>query len=263
VLSATTRRVVVQHSGGMGPVAPLVLASGSTYRAAILAEAHIPVIVDPPDIDERALDGRVADLGPEGLAVHLAVAKAEAVASRHPGSFVLAADQVGVLGTDPADDAASDDRPSEGRRWVLLTKRTDTDGAVAQLMSMAATTHRLVNGMVLRSPDGALHTGVDVQTVTMRGYSESEARSYVDRFEPFDTAGSYRIEDGEVMEGEQGPGTALVASVSGEHPSGVVGMPLPLLRRLLAAASWQGPGSTGPINTTETRGPRHAASDGR
>lgn len=247
----------MQHSGGMGPVAPLVLASGSSYRAAIIAEAHIPVVVDPPDIDERALDGRVADLGPEGLAVHLAVAKAEAVASRHPGRFVLAADQVGVLDADPADDegaGADDDRPSDGSRWVLLTKRADADGAVAQLMSMAATTHRLVNGLVLRSPGGALHTGVDVQTVTMRGYSESEARRYVERFEPFDTAGSYRIEDGEVMEREQGPGTALVASVSGEHRSGVVGMPLPLLRRLLVGASWPG------LATGDRRPDRHEGS---
>ena len=203
---------------------PLVLASGSRYRAALLAEAGIEVEVDPPDVDERAFDVLLDRLDPDGLAVELARRKALDVAPRHTGRTVVAADQVGVLATSDGGVA-------------LLTKQPSVEGAVAQLLDMSGTTHRLVNGVVVVAPGGTWHTGVDVQVVTMRRYSEDEARAYVERFEPFDTSGSYRLEDGDVMELERGPGAALVASVSGEDPSGVVGLPLPLLRRLLADAA--------------------------
>jgi septum formation protein len=194
----------------------LVLASGSRYRAALLAEAGLAAEVDPPGIDERALDGGFLALGPEDFALDLARRKAGAVAPRHPEAVVIAADQVGVL--DTADGP------------VMLTKQPTVDGAVAQLLAMSGTTHRLVNGLVvLDTARGISVSGVDVQEVTFRSLTRAEADDYVERFEPFDTAGSYRLEDQEAL----GPGRGFVVSVAGEDPSGVVGLPLPLLRRLL------------------------------
>lgn len=196
---------------------PLVLASGSRYRARLLADAGLRATVDPPDVDERALDHLLVDDGPEGLALELARRKASSVAPRHAGAVVVAADQVGVLDT-PAGP-------------VQLTKQPTRRGAVAQLLSMSGTTHRLVNGVVaLVAPDGPVAQGVDVQVVAMRAFGRSAAEAYVDAFRPYDTAGSYRLEDQDGM----APGEALVVSVRGEDPSGVVGLPLPLLRRLLA-----------------------------
>lgn len=203
---------------------PIVLASGSRYRAALLEAAGIDVAVDPPDVDERALDVQLEQVGPDGLAVELAVLKAGDVAPRHPDALVLAADQVGVL------------RRADGS-LVLLSKRPTPGGAVAQLLAMAGTTHHLVNGVVVREPDGSVHTGVDVQVVTMRPFGEDEAVAYVERFEPFDTSGSYRLEDQEELERDQ-PGSGLVDTVTGEDPTGVVGLPIPLTRRLLADAGW-------------------------
>lgn len=198
-----------------------MLASGSRYRAELLFAAGIDVEVEPPDIDERALDGRLATLGPAGLALELARRKATAVVDRHRGRVILAADQVGVLVV-------------HGRE-ALLTKRPDPPSAIAQLCSMAGTTHRLVNGVVVLASDGAAIEGVDVQRVVMRSFDERAAQDYVRRFEPFDTSGSYRLEDQEVLEAER-PGSGLIESVSGEDPSGVVGLPLPLVRRLLRSA---------------------------
>lgn len=195
---------------------PLVLASGSRYRARLLAEHGWTVTVDPPGIDERAADHLLAELGPEGLALELARRKLAAVAPRHPGDVVVAADQVGVLG--------------EGPGATMLTKAADPEAAVAQLLALGGTRHRLVNGLVVcDTRTGAVAEGVDVQVVTMRPLSGAEVRDYVARFEPFDTAGSYRLEDG----AEMGPGGAFVTGVVGEDPSGVLGLPLPLLRRLL------------------------------
>lgn len=206
---------------------PLVLASGSRYRAELLATAGIAAEVDPPEVDERAADALMAELGPDGLAVELALRKALAVAPRHRGRVILAADQVGVLA-----------ERSGGVQ--LLTKQPGADGAVAQLMAMSGERHHLVNGVVVLGPTGSMHSGVDVQVVTMRAYDERTARAYVELFSPFDTAGSYRLEDGEELERRHGAGAGLVASVTGEHPSGVVGLPLPLVARLLADVEREG-----------------------
>ncbi len=195
----------------------LVLASRSRYRARMLAEAGIAATVDPADVDERAFDDLLSSDGPETLALELARRKALAVAPRHPGALVLGADQVGVLPT-----------PGGPR---LLTQQPDPDHAVAQLLSLSGTTHRLVNGLVLLDTANRREfTGTDVQEVTFRSLTEPEVRRYVDRFRPWDTAGSYRLEDQEDMP----PGEGFVTSVVGEDPSGVLGLPLPLLRRLLS-----------------------------
>ncbi len=196
----------------------VVLASGSVYRARLLAEAGIPAEVDPPDVDERALDDGFRALGAEGHALDLARRKARSVAPRHPGRTVVAGDQVGVV-----------DLPDGP---LMLAKRTTEDGAVEQLLHLSGTTHRLVNGLVVVGPDGAEHDGVDIQVVTMRRFDEAEARGYVRRFEPYDTSGSYRLEDQDDM----ASGAGFVVGVEGEDRSGVLGLPLPLLRRLLDSA---------------------------
>lgn len=193
----------------------LVLASGSTYRASVLREAGWEVVVDPPHIDERAFDGLLGRLGPEGLAIELARRKLADVAHRHPGRVVLAADQVGVL-------------EHEGR-ILMLTKQPEPEAAVRQLSRMAGSTHRLVNAVVMTVDAGTtVVEGTDVNEVTMRDFNVDEAREYVRRFRPFDTAGSYRLEDGAHM----APLDPFVTDIRGAHPSGVLGLPLPLLEQL-------------------------------
>jgi septum formation protein len=182
----------------------------------MLADAGWVATIDPPGIDERALDDRWHELGADGLALELARRKAAAVADRHPGALVLAGDQVGVVATASGE--------------VMLTKRGDADGAVDQLMVMSGTTHRLVNGLVLLdTAQGRSVEGLDEQQVTMRPFDRAEATEYVRRFEPFDSSGSYRLEDQEHM----APLAPFVVDVRGEHDSGVRGLPMPLLARLM------------------------------
>src|SRR6185437_5837393 len=73
---------------------PLVLASKSSIRRALLAAAGIAVEVVPSDIDERAVEGEAPSKSPAGVAALLARAKASAVARSRPGRLVLGADQV-------------------------------------------------------------------------------------------------------------------------------------------------------------------------
>ena len=207
----------------------LVLASGSPYRAALLASAGMAATIDPPDVDERALDHLFERLGPEGFALELARRKAADVAPRHAEAFVLAGDQVGVVDT------------AQGP--LQLHKQPDEDRAVEQLLRMSGTTHRLVNGLVVvHLSSGRVVEGVDEQRVTMRAFDEAEARAYVRRFEPYDSSGSYRIED----QLEMDDGEGFVVDVEGEDPSGVQGLPLPLVRRMIDALPADGCGTRSP-----------------
>src|SRR5580698_5155865 len=90
---------------------PLVLASSSASRRAVLAAAGIPLEIVPADIDERAIEASAAPASPGTVATLLARAKARAVAALRPGRLVLGADQTLALGertfNKPADRAAA------------------------------------------------------------------------------------------------------------------------------------------------------------
>ncbi|MEX0768506.1 MAG: Maf family protein [Microthrixaceae bacterium] len=199
---------------------PLVLASSSRYRAQMLADAGLESSIDPPQVDERSFDSQLAELGPSGLAVLLAQKKADSVAPRHPAALVLAGDQVGVVDV--------------GGGLLQLHKQKGEEAAARQLMAMSGTTHRLVNGIVIyNTATGQIESGVDIQVVRMRSFTELEAREYLRRFEPYDSSGSYRLEDQELMPENK----RFVIDVKGEHASGVLGLPLPLLGRMLTAVT--------------------------
>ena len=208
---------------------PVVLASASPYRARLLVGLVAEVHIDAPEVDERALDPMFEQLGAARFALELARRKAAVVAGRHPGALVLAGDQVGVLERDGI--------------LMQLTKQLAIDSAVAQLLAMSGSTHRLVNALVVeRAGTGRRVEGIDEVEVTMRRFDASEARDYVERFTPFDTAGSYRLEDGDAM----APLAPFVTSVVAEHDSGVLGLPLPLLARMLAEPAVSGPDPADP-----------------
>lgn len=192
-----------------------VLASTSSYRAAVLRSADYAFESLAPEVDERAYDDRFSELGPDGYVLLLAEAKARSVATRLTDGLVLGCDQIAVL------DAVGDTGPT------LLHQPGTVDRAVAQLMSMSASTHSLINALVLIDvATGEQWSALDRHRVTMAAYDETEARRYVEQFQPLDCAGGYRIEDD----------AGLLASLEGEDRSGVIGLPLPTLERLLDSA---------------------------
>jgi septum formation protein len=109
----------------------------------------------------------------------------------------------------------------------LLTKPGSVERAIGQLVAMSGRTHELVNGVVALGPGDRVATEVDRHVVTMRAYDRAEAESYVERFRPLDCVGSYRIEDD----------ADLIASVQGSGRDGVIGLPLAVVRRLVAEVS--------------------------
>lgn len=206
----------------MSEQARLVLASTSPWRAELLARLELPFSTCAPDFDERAEDHRFAELGPRDFALHLARGKAESLAGRLGDRWILAADQIAVL-----DEA-------EGPE--LLHKPGTQARAVAQLLRLRGRSHRLITAVVLRppspaAPDADGHPApcfeIDEQRLSMREFSEAEASAYVARHQPLGSVGAYHIEDA---------GIRLFERIEGEDYTGIIGLPLLAVCRLLRRA---------------------------
>jgi len=193
---------------------PLVLASTSRYRARLLEQLELPFETLAPECDEEAEAAGQRALAPDLLALHLARCKAASLSARRPAAWILAADQLGVLETP------------EGA--ALLRKPRDAAAAVEQLVRMAGHSHALINAVVLAPPGGARTLeAFDQHRLTMRNFSRAEARDYVARHRPFDSAGAYRIEDA---------GIKLFERIESDDFTGILGLPLLAVARLLREA---------------------------
>jgi septum formation protein len=189
---------------------PLILASASPRRLDLLAQIGIaPDRIVPPEIDETP---RPRELAP-ALAVRLAGEKAAAVAALHPGAVVLAADTVVAC----------------GRR--ILPKAEDEAAARRCLDLLSGRRHRVVGGICVIAPDGAVRLRRVVTAVTFKRLSDSEIRLYLASGEWRGKAGGYAI---------QGLAGRFVAAINGSYGN-VVGLSLPEAAHLLAAAGVRHP----------------------
>lgn len=192
----------------------LVLASASPRRLELLRQVGIvPDRVDAAEIDENPRRGEL----PPALAQRLAAAKARAIAGRHGGAFVLAADTVVACGRrslpKPADAAEAD------RFLVLLSGRK----------------HRVLGGVALVAPDGRLVERLVTTAVTFKRLSDAERAGYVASEEWRGKAGGYAI---------QGQGALFVRMLAGSY-SNVVGLPLFETAQMLRGTGYPIPLETG------------------
>jgi septum formation protein len=174
----------------MPPLPPLVLASASPRRRALLEQLGIPLRIDPAHLDENVRPGEPA----ERYVVRLAREKAESVHARHPGDTVLAADTSVVL------DGA------------VLGKPADAAEALEMLQALSGRRHQVMTAVAVAGKGDRLVTAA----VTFAPASEAALRWYVSTGEPMDKAGAYAV---------QGIGGFLVERIEGSH-SAVVGLPL-------------------------------------
>ncbi len=183
---------------------PLILGSASPRRLELLARIGVvPDAVDPADIDESVLAGEL----PRLHVTRLAAEKAAAVAARHPGAVVLAADTVVAV----------------GRR--ILPKTEDEASARACLGLMSGRRHRVLTAVTVIANGVARHR-LSTTIVTFKPLTANEIDAYIAAGEWRGKAGGYAI---------QGSAEAFVRFLSGSH-SGVVGLPLFETRNLLASA---------------------------
>jgi septum formation protein len=187
--------------------APLVLASASGVRRALLESVDIPVEVDPADIDERDVERRLGETSADGVALGLAEQKALCVSHRWKDRYVLGADQ--TLSVGP-------------RR---LNKPTGRREAGEHLMLLSGRSHRLHAALALAINGHVLWRHVETATLQMRPLSSAFLHAYLEAAGDavLHSVGVYRIE---------GLGMHLFSAIAGDH-STVMGLPLlPLLHQL-------------------------------
>jgi len=181
---------------------PLILASTSPQRRALLSDLGEPFEVVPADVDETPPPGAL-----DAAVRAIARRKADAVARRVARGLVLGADTV-------------IDRDGD-----LLGKPASVDEARRMLRSLSGRSHRVHTGVALVGAGGApAREGVATTVVHFRQVAAAEIDAYVASGEPFGKSGAYAI---------QGGAAGFVERVDGDVDN-VVGLPLRLVRRLLA-----------------------------
>ena len=184
----------------------LVLASSSRYRRALLDRLRLTYVVARPEVDERP----AADEAPRLTALRLAELKARAVASHFPASLVIGSDQVAVL---------------EGQS---ISKPGTHDAALAQLNAMRGRSVVFHTALCLLDTDTGDCQLEEVPTlIEFRDFSSAEADRYLHIDQPYDCAGSAKIE---------ALGIALVEKVESSDPTAIIGLPLIALVTLLKRA---------------------------
>ncbi|HMS56022.1 MAG TPA: Maf family protein [Fimbriimonadaceae bacterium] len=181
----------------------IVLASASPRRKELLGQVVPEFIVDPADVDEEAL----TENDPRVTAEKLAIAKAIAVADRHPGATVIGSDTVVAI---------------DG---VQLAKPLDAADAFRMLSTLAGRTHTVFTGVALVC-NWTVDSFVESSDVTFRPISDDEIWAYIATGEPMDKAGAYGIQAG---------GGTFIEHVEG-LVSTVVGLPIERLSSLLTTA---------------------------
>lgn len=191
----------------MSEAPPLILASRSPRRAAILEMLGLDFRVEAPRIRESVLP----EESPREHVRRLATEKARAVAEDWPDALILAGDTVVVLEDE------------------ILGKPADAREAEGMLLRLSGRSHRVLTAQALAGSDRGVRTRLDSAEVTFRGLSADEVKAYVATGEPLDKAGAYGIQE---------RGAALVASVSGDYYA-VVGLSVVGLVALLEEAGWR------------------------
>jgi septum formation protein len=183
---------------------PLVLASQSLTRQALLANAGIDFEAVAAEIDERVAQHASGLLAPGDIAALLAREKALSVSSRQPGKYVIGADQT----------------LAQGER--LFGKPAGRPQAAEQLRALAGRSHELHSAVAVARDGKILFEAVAVAGMTMRRLGEAEIEVYLDQAGEAVTSsvGAYQLE---------GLGVHLFERIEGDHFT-ILGLPLlPLL----------------------------------
>ena len=181
----------------------LILASTSRYRQELLGRLRIPFEAAAPEVDEAAQPGEA----PAALAERLALAKARAVAARFPGAVVLGSDQVAELDGE------------------AIGKPGTHENAAEQLRRMSGREVVFQTAVAVVAPGVAAIERAEVR-VRFRTLSDAAIEAYLRADEPYDCAGSAKVES---------LGIALLEAVESDDPTALIGLPLirtcALLRR--------------------------------
>jgi MAF protein len=179
------------------PSAPeILLASSSPYRRGLLDRFLVEFEAVSPDIDESNAEG----LEPAELARHLARAKAEAVSASSRNALIIGADQLAAL---------------DGR---VLGKPGSHQKAVEQLLAASGKSVTFLTAVCMLDPvTRKRYEHTDETIVHFREFDRRLAEAYLRLDEPYDCAGSFKLE---------GAGFLLFESVKTDDPTALIGLPM-------------------------------------
>jgi len=174
---------------------PIILASGSPRRKALLEQVGLDFIVETRT-QEEALD---ANMDPQTLACRISLQKANSVAGFYPDAVIIAADTFGVI---------------DGK---IIGKPHSPEEAVEMLTLLSGRSHSVITGYTVRDTGTGKTVSRSVETlVYVKSLTSSEIEAYVKSGEPLDKAGAYAI---------QGLGALLIEKIEGDYFN-VMGLPL-------------------------------------
>ena len=182
---------------------PLILASTSKYRGALLSQLGHPFESMAPGIDEDQFKSQ--KLSPQQLAQKLSRLKAEAIFLKRPEACVIGSDQVCSLSGE------------------ILSKPETKETALKQLIKMQGKSHELVTAVSLFSPQGETHF-FNQTILHMRPLKETEILRYIEEDLPLDCAGSYKLES---------KGIKLFEKIEMDDHTSIIGLPLIQLNNFL------------------------------
>jgi len=175
---------------------PLILASTSKYRSALLTQLGYDFETYPPGVDEDKIKSE--NKTPSEIALTLSRSKAKAVFSSRPEACVIGSDQVCTI---------------EGN---ILSKPLTVERAVEQLLFLQGKKHELLTAVTVICPNG-LESFINHTILHMRSLTLKEIQTYVTDDLPLDCAGSYKLES---------KGIKLFEKIEMSDHTAIIGLPL-------------------------------------
>ncbi|HEY0299540.1 MAG TPA: Maf family protein [Arachidicoccus sp.] len=150
----------------------IILASKSPRRKQLLEQAEITFEIITADTDESY----PSDLSVEQVPVFIAEQKAKAIAEFHPKEIILAADTIVTIDN------------------FVIGKPKDREDAINILQQLSAKTHRVITGVAIVSENHE-ESFYDITEVEFHPLSDEQIEFYVDKYQPYDKAGAYAIQE--------------------------------------------------------------------
>ena len=184
----------------------LILGSSSPYRRELLERLRLPFTVVSPKIDETPKAGET----PPETALRLALEKARHIAQSHPNALIIGADQVATVNGEQIGKAGGFDK------------------ALAQLQMMRGKTALFHSALCLYDARNDSYQLENIITkTTFRDLPDDELAAYLRIEQPYDCAGSAKVE---------ALGITILEKVESDDPTALVGLPLIALTGMLRQA---------------------------
>ena len=172
----------------------------------------IPFQTHDSQVDEDQFKNDISD--PLVLTKTLAFEKAKSVFNHKDDSYIIGGDQIGLFENQ------------------ILGKPKTKENAVVQLRKLAGKTHELITSTCILGPNGFVYEWTNHTTLRMRSLTLEEIKRYIDKDDPLNCAGSYKIES---------VGISLFESIQTEDSTAIVGLPLIELSKVLRTLGFELP----------------------